>query len=417
MTISADGVTLEVPEGWEQVDQPGLTLAVAGPAGTAVAEGAQFRPSLTAIVVEAAADADIRILGTEAIAAATLVSDDAHVLAYDVWPMPDGTAGRRLELAFQSGEVPLCVRAVDRPARRPRDHPDRDVRRGPPAPGRPPARGPGHAGPGHPGDPMTLPRLDPYLVSIGAELEDVSRISAAQPFTHQGPALPREDLEVLARAAKARLRKVGATPTLTAAGLMDESGLTEDGRTIAGLLTQPEARMHVESGRGRAPLTLDVYLRGGLALTVATTSPASLDQTPHGDTILEVAGTVGLDVVDSSGVPALIASWVGLAPGWSLATTPDSILEETVLARVDEPATPPPPGADAHLRHVWSQPWFLWTLRASGSETGLVVVRAGSAGQYLLTTATEPGHVGFSAVPSAQLWAHLVEQTALAARA
>lgn len=110
MTISADGVTLEVPEGWEQVDQPGLTLAVAGPAGTAVAEGAQFRPSLTAIVVEAAADADIRILGTEAIAAATLVSDDAHVLAYDVWPMPDGTAGRRLELAFQSGEVPLCVR-------------------------------------------------------------------------------------------------------------------------------------------------------------------------------------------------------------------------------------------------------------------------------------------------------------------
>ena len=47
---------------------------------------------------------------------------------------------------------------------------------------------------------MTLPRLDPYLVSIGEELEDLSRIGAAQPYRHDGPALPREDLEVLVRA-------------------------------------------------------------------------------------------------------------------------------------------------------------------------------------------------------------------------
>lgn len=263
---------------------------------------------------------------------------------------------------------------------------------------------------------MTLPRLDPYLVSIGEELEDLSRIGTTQPFRHHGPALPREDLEVLARAATPRLRKVKATDTLVAAGLMDGDGLTSDGRTIAGLLLEPEARMRVESGRGRAPLTLDVYLRGGLALAVATSSPAAIDEVPHGDTILEVAGTVGLDLVDSSGVPALVASWVGLAPAWSLATSPSTILEETVLTRVDDPETPPPPGADAHLRHVWSQPWFLWTLRASGSEHGLVVVHAGAAGQYLLTSADEPGHVGFGPVASAQLWAHLVEQTAAAVR-
>ena len=137
---------------------------------------------------------------------------------------------------------------------------------------------------------------------------------------------------------------------------------------------------------------------------------------PHGDAILEVAGTVGLELVDSSGVPALVASWVGLAPAWSLATTPPTILEETVLARVDEPETPPPPGADAHLRYVWSQPWFLWTLRASGSEYGLVVVHAGAAGQFLITSADEPGHVGFGPVPAAQLWAQLVQQTADAVR-
>jgi hypothetical protein len=109
-TVSADGVTLQVPEGWEQVEAPGATLAVAGPVGIAVAEGTGFRPSLTAIVVEASPDADIRLLGTEAVAAARVVADDVHVLAYDVWPLPDGSRGRRLEFTFQHGEVPLCVR-------------------------------------------------------------------------------------------------------------------------------------------------------------------------------------------------------------------------------------------------------------------------------------------------------------------
>jgi hypothetical protein len=263
---------------------------------------------------------------------------------------------------------------------------------------------------------MTLPRLDPYLVSIGEELEELSGIAASQPYRPGGPTLPREDLAVLAKAATARLRKVRATPTLVEAGLMDEDGLTADGRTLAAVLTQPEARMRVESGRGRAPLTLDISLRGGLGLAVATASPASIDQVPHGDTILEVAGTVGLDLVDSSGVPALIASWVGLSPAWSLATSPGTLPEETVLSRVDEPSTPPPPGADDHLRYVWSQPWYLWTLRASGAH-GLVVVRAGAAGQFVLTSADEPGHVGFAAVPAAQLWPHLVAQTATAGRA
>ena len=109
-SVSDGGVTLQVPDGWERVEAPGLTLAVAGPVGTAVAEGTTFRPSISAIVVDAAPDADIRLLGTEAVTAARAVADDAHVLAYDVWPLPDGSAGRRLEFAYQSGEVPLCVR-------------------------------------------------------------------------------------------------------------------------------------------------------------------------------------------------------------------------------------------------------------------------------------------------------------------
>lgn len=109
-TESIDGVVLPVPDGWEVVDQPGLSLTIAGPAGTAVADGTTFRPSLSAIVVDAADGADIRLLGTEAVAAAMSVADDVHVVAYDLWPLPDGTTGRRLEFTYQAGPVPLCVR-------------------------------------------------------------------------------------------------------------------------------------------------------------------------------------------------------------------------------------------------------------------------------------------------------------------
>lgn len=263
----------------------------------------------------------------------------------------------------------------------------------------------------------TLPRFDPYLVAIGQELEDLSRIGPAQPFRAHGPTLARDDLAVLARAAQARLRSVAPTPTLTSAGLMDGGGLTPDGRTVVAMLTAPEARMRVESGRGRAPLTLDVYLQGGAALTVATASPAALPDVPHGESILEVSASVGLDLVDSSAVPAVIASWVGLAPAWSLATTPEVLPEATVLARVDDPRTPPPPGADAHLRHVWDQPWFLWTLRASGAEAGLVVVHAGAAGGFVLTAAPEPADVGFRVAPAALLWSQIVELTSTAVTA
>ncbi|HWL96830.1 MAG TPA: hypothetical protein VNP20_05765 [Nocardioidaceae bacterium] len=30
--------------------------------------------------------------------------------------------------------------------------------------------------------------------------------------------------------------------------------------------------------------------------------------------------------------------------------------------------TPPPEDADNNLRYMWSQPWFLWTLQASGVD-------------------------------------------------
>ena len=109
VTDEATGVALDLPPGWERVEVPGIPLAVAGPPTQALADGTPFRPNVTVLVVPAAEDADVRTLGTEAIAAAT-VQEDAHVLAYDLWLRPGGV-GRRLEVAA-SALVPAATEDV-----------------------------------------------------------------------------------------------------------------------------------------------------------------------------------------------------------------------------------------------------------------------------------------------------------------
>lgn len=260
-----------------------------------------------------------------------------------------------------------------------------------------------------------IPRTDPTLAVLGESMEDLSLIAGAQPFQPHGPSLPREDLALLAAAAGTGTVK--ATPPLEAAGLAQDGRLTPDGRTVAQLLTAPTAHLRAESGRGRTPLTLDVHLRGGHALAVATASPAALATAPTGDALLTTARTVSLDLVDGAEVPALVAAWVGLGPAWSLATSPTDLPEDLVLSHVDDPDLPPPPGADAPLRRVWAEPWFLWTVRSSAGGHGLVVIDAGRAGHLALTTSPLRGHVGLHAVPSAVLWARLVELVSGAVRA
>lgn len=105
----SSGVGLPLPAGWERVDVPGLPLAIAGPPTPATADGTPFRPSVNVLVAPVADGADVRALGTEALAAATL-DEGAHVVGYDMWPMPDGTSGRRLDVATSHGSVPVMVR-------------------------------------------------------------------------------------------------------------------------------------------------------------------------------------------------------------------------------------------------------------------------------------------------------------------
>lgn len=253
---------------------------------------------------------------------------------------------------------------------------------------------------------MTLPRLDPYLESIGESVEDLSRIAADQPYESLGPLLPRQALEILA----GRPGTEGLKELVDAELATEDGKLTEQGELVKQILTQPIAQLRLESSRGRATLTFEAYIYGGQAVLLASASPASLTEVPHGEDILTASALVRLDFVPAGYVPIAMASWTGIAPAWSLATSPELIDEELLIHRADDDAVPPPADADAHLKYVWSQPWFLWTLSGTGLDSGLVMINAGRAGHFAITQG-EDKKVRFSPYPAMYLWQKLVALT------
>jgi hypothetical protein len=54
------------------------------------------------LVAEIGSEIDLRVLGTDAIVAATLTADDAHVMSYDIYVGPGDVEGRRVEFAYRN---------------------------------------------------------------------------------------------------------------------------------------------------------------------------------------------------------------------------------------------------------------------------------------------------------------------------
>ncbi|WP_405055893.1 hypothetical protein OG474_24495 [Kribbella sp. NBC_01505] len=105
VTDPETGFALGLPNGWEQLQYDGLSLAIAIP----VPDGYPYRPNITVLIAEIGSEVDIRKLGTDAIVAAKLTSDDPHVLAYDLHLAPDGVVGRRLTFAYRSDANAIAV--------------------------------------------------------------------------------------------------------------------------------------------------------------------------------------------------------------------------------------------------------------------------------------------------------------------
>lgn len=105
VTDPETGLALGLPDGWEQLEYDGLSLAIAAPSG----QDGWYRPNVNVLIAEIGSEIDIRNLGTDAIVAAKLTADDPHVMAYDLFSGPEGTEGRRLTFAYRSDANAIAV--------------------------------------------------------------------------------------------------------------------------------------------------------------------------------------------------------------------------------------------------------------------------------------------------------------------
>ncbi|WP_250445114.1 hypothetical protein [Actinotalea sp. C106] len=113
VTCPTTGVTLPVPPGWEQVDAPGCTLALAGPPRPAARNGTEMRASVvvTAHPHTDGTSSDVHALGHAALAAATL-EPGSQPIAYDPLPLPGAIGSRRLIISATQGSLPVEITQI-----------------------------------------------------------------------------------------------------------------------------------------------------------------------------------------------------------------------------------------------------------------------------------------------------------------
>lgn len=265
---------------------------------------------------------------------------------------------------------------------------------------------------------MTRPRSDPYLAGLGVEVEDLSRIAEGQPYRARGPELTLDGLRLMHGLLSRRVepgRLPGADreqfERLVDAELaVPDGALTPHGRDLAGLLGACSVKHRIEATDGRSPSTFDAYGHEGRYTVVATAAPAApgREDPPGGAEIARTAGAVTVDLVHESRLPAVMASWLGIGPAWSIATSPEQFPRDLLAARVERPETEPPPEADANLREVWRRPWVLWTLTTTAGTSGLNVVHAAGRGHFAVGRGDFGEHVRFVPVPSHALFVVLL---------
>jgi hypothetical protein len=257
------------------------------------------------------------------------------------------------------------------------------------------------------------PRLDPFATAYaGRPLEDLSRIPALQPFRSDGPTVPYRAVETLARASRGTL--AGAEASLLAALVdaelaADDGTLTENGRLVAGGWAESRAQLVVNAFTLGARTGLEARIAAGHCVLAAGPSAAELiaGQVPD-------PGPVRVQIASLTALPLLVASWVGLAPAWQFAVSPDRLPAALVDARVADPAVPCPAEADENLRQMWAQPWVDWRVQTTPNGNTVGYLAAGERGQFL--TWVEGDRRVLSARPPMHVWRDLIRLVEVALR-
>lgn len=405
---SADGFSLEVPDGLQEVPEreggPVCLVAQAEPWSFPET----FRPNLTAEVTSLAPDRST-MPQLSALTIAAQLTLGVHVAACDVWQEPGVADGRRITSVYPAmgttvvqqqyvairGGRAICVSLQCGADRLP--YTDLVFR---------------HAvasiqcdfdEPVPEPDPDTMPRLDPFAAGRGLELEYLGGVRAAQPFVSAGPALEDAQIDALRRGKVKR----GVDPSgLEAGGFVDAGGrLTEMGEAARAALRSPlrEVQIEVTSDDGNRSAVLRAY-QGRAATAVVATAPPG--QSGDGCSV---------DVIPSETTPVALARWLGLAPAWAFGLldegdSPSLELDGAVLdARLAGTDAPPPGHASAALARVWGQPWQvarLGTVRADASIA--TVISTSESGTFRLER-DRSGTASLTPLPSATYLRELLE--------
>lgn len=262
--------------------------------------------------------------------------------------------------------------------------------------------------------PEREPALDEAASNIlGADLEQLSGLSARQPYKSLGPWLDGDAVSLLDAAADSgrvgrfqRNNRESGLAALVEAGLMDAAGrLTPEGVTVTAPLTATRAAIRIHCLHSRGSSDLQIQLNDEDALILAGPSRAELDAGRAG----RYEGLVQLDFVGLPELAPTVASWLGLGPAWTLT---EGVLDvpATVFDRRLASASEPPPTDDPAWIRMWREPWFIWRVQVQTADRGPVpewgYVDAGSAGQHLLSVTDE--QVSFEAVTTGTAYRDLL---------
>ena len=359
------GVRVALPEGWVEL-QPAATEAQVGGEVVQLATLARWagrvvRPTMSVTVTPTTAEP----IAARVLADAQARVPGVHVMAIDPWRV-DGVAatGRRLAFTHLVGDVSVTtlVWALTTAS----------------------------------GDVMVTARSEDSELHLHdpAFAEAVAGIrlpDATSSGGHEGGDLtgPDEQADLVERVVVP-----GWSPAGTGAG--------------TSIVADPHARILVEASVGRTSLRFDATLARDVATVSATASPRAL--AAPGEPPDATTAATSTFRVPSTRLASTIAQWIGLGPArptMQALTLPLSL----VMSRLLDPRLPVPDGMDAV---TWAQPWFLWTVRSSATDSGLVVVDTAGTGQVAVMEGPDEQTTRFSPLSSYNVWltlAWLVNQS------
>ena len=190
----------------------------------------------------------------------------------------------------------------------------------------------------------------------------------------------------------------GASATADLIGEAPPAAWDPAGAEPPTVVADPESRILVEASVAGTTLTFDATLARDHATITATQPPRTLDDSGPGSSHEAGATTFQVPVTR---LALAIARWLGLRPAVTAASEAAQIPLNRLMTRLIDPSVTPPDGADMQ---AWQQPWFLWTLRSSATEAGLVMVDTGTSGQCAVMETEDEHTTRFAPLSSYNVW-------------